>query len=228
MLLIERITLKGKFHSNRKKVFRIPYLKAGVGYFGLAQLTNQEFFSSWLPNFINNNSDVTSLGKFAESLRDALNRVVNRALLSRNVSGFHICGFNEDLYPEFWIVRNSKVFDNGIYRDLQKEYYCAEEFLSKFAGQSDSISINATVPGYRKEYNVNGDIRPFHYIWQQLDEPISRMFGEKDFIYPRTVERMEEVVKWKLKVIASFYHHFAQQKIIGNPVDAFILKASDK
>ena len=69
-------------------MFRIPYLKAGVGYFGLAQLTNQEFFSSWLPNFINNNSDVTSLGKFAESLRDALNRVVNRALLSRNVQVF--------------------------------------------------------------------------------------------------------------------------------------------
>jgi len=33
-----RITDNGKFHSNRQKVFEVPYLQAGVGYFGLAQL----------------------------------------------------------------------------------------------------------------------------------------------------------------------------------------------
>jgi hypothetical protein len=39
-----RITRGGKFDSNRRKVFEIPYLKASVGYFGLAQPTSREYF----------------------------------------------------------------------------------------------------------------------------------------------------------------------------------------
>src|SRR5687767_9428011 len=91
-----RITINGKFHSNRCKVFEIPYLNAGVGYFGLAQLNDKKFFSNWLPDFINKNSNLQALGQFAETLRDELNRTVEKFRLTQMVSGLHLCGYNAD------------------------------------------------------------------------------------------------------------------------------------
>jgi len=221
-----RITENGKFHSNRRKVFRIPYLNTGVGYFGLAQINDKEYFSDWLPNFINKNSDAQTIGQFAERLCDALNRTVEKFRLLKMVSGLHICGYNADHHPEFWIVRNSKVFDEvkGVYRDLKQEYYYQEEFLSQGAKKLGFTTINEKVPGHRYMYYVNGDVRAFHHIWRQLDDPIDRMFAGENFKSPKTKAEFEEVAKWKLKVIASFYNQFARQKIIGQPVNAFILQ----
>lgn len=220
-----RITVKGKFHSNRKKVFQIPYLNAGVGYFGLAQINAKEFFSSWLPNFINKNSDAQTLGLFAERLCNTLNRAVDKNLLSTMVSGLHLCGYNAEHRPEFWIVRNSKVFDEkaGVYQDLKTEYYCNEEFLKKGAGAMGFHTLSTIVPGHRCQYYLNGDVRPFHHIWQPLDQFLDGMFVGDNFRSPITMAGLESVAKWKLGVIASFYQQFARKKIIGTPIDAFTL-----
>jgi hypothetical protein len=220
-----RITINGKFHSNRKKIFQIPYLNAGVGYFGLAQVNAKGFFSDWLPNFINKNSDVQTLGHFAERLKDGLNQAVDKKLLSTIVSGFHLCGYNQKRPPEFWIVRNSKVFDEnlGIYQELKTEYYCDEEFLKRGAIVMGFNTLTTLVPGHRCQYYLNGDVRPFHHIWQPLDEFLAGMFSGENFRAPTTIAELEKAARWKLEVIASFYQRFARKKIIGTPIDAFIL-----
>jgi|SRR5215475_6845566 len=60
-------------------------------------------------------------------------------------------------------------------------------------------------------------------IWDELDKFLYGMFAFESFSSPKTQTEMEEVAKWKLSVIASFYKKFARRKLIGTPIDAFIL-----
>jgi hypothetical protein len=219
-----RITLNGKPLKPREKIFRIPYLNAGVGYFGLADINHKKTFRECLRNFIHNNSDAQTLGQFAERLRDELNRTVDKSMLSNMVSGLHICGYNAENYPEFWIVRNSDTFVDGVYRNLQKEYYCAEEFLETAAKKIDFNSVDDGQVMYQRQYYINGDTRPFQPIWERLDKSLADMFAYESFKRPTTIEGVEKIAQWKLSVIASFYNQFARQKIIGTPIDAFILQ----
>jgi hypothetical protein len=219
----QRLTRDGKYDSTQQKLFKIPYLNAGVGYFGLAQVNSREYFSSWLPNFIKMNSEVETPGQFAERLRDALNRTVNKSLLRRNISGLHICGYNAENFPEFWIVRNSDTFVDGAYRNLKTEYYCAEEFLARDAKEHGFNNITTVVKGYQYRFYINGDIRPFHHIWGPLGQFLKGMFVYEDFKQPKTPEEYVEVAKWKVRVIASFYKQYAKQEIIGAPIDGFPL-----
>lgn len=215
----------GKWHGNHQKIFQIPYLNAGVGYFGVAAVNNTEYFSSWLPNFINQNVNLETLGQFAHKLRDSLNRTVDKTFLKDRVSGFHICGYNAEHLPEFWIVRNTDCFEGGVYRNFKTEYYCDEEFLKRDA-RSSVVGFdgdNSTIAGYVRQYYINGDIRPFHLIWEELDKFLYGMFNFENFSSPKTQAEMEEVARWKLSVIASFYKKFARRKLIGTPIDAFIL-----
>jgi hypothetical protein len=83
--------------------------------------------------------------------------------------------------------------------------------------------VSPVIPGYVRQYYINGDIRPFHLIWEELDKFLYGMFAFESFSSPKTQSEMEEVAKWKLSVIASFYKKFARRKLIGTPIDAFIL-----
>jgi hypothetical protein len=219
-----RITLNGKPHRQDRKIFKIRYLNAGVGYFGLADINHKVTFSEWLPNFINKNSDAHSLGQFAERLRNELNRTVNKSLLADQISGLHICGYNAENYPEFWIVRNSETFIDGAYQNLKAKYYCAEEFLARDAKGLDFNSVGDGKLVYQRQYYINGDVRPFHHLWEPLNQFLAGMFAYEGFKRPKTPEEYSEVAKWKVRVIASFYNHFARKKIIGTPINAFVLQ----
>ena len=115
-----RITDKGKFVANHKKVFRISHLNAGVGYFGLAYPTpNRSWpFSNWLPDFIKRSSRTKTLGEFAQLLTENLNKVVSKSALDLQASGFHICGYNERNQPEMWFISNIEKMDGFYYSGL--------------------------------------------------------------------------------------------------------------
>jgi len=49
------------------------------------------------------------------------------------------------------------------------------------------------------------------------------MFSQADFKRPRQASDLEAIAKWKMGVISSFYKQFAKKKIIGTPIDAFVL-----
>ena len=174
----QRITLKDKFHSNRKKLFLIPYLNAGVGYFGLAQPNRTEFFSSWLPNFIRNNADAKTLEELARRLCHKLNQSVNKSILAKAPSGFHVCGYNVQNYPELWFVRNINRMEGNSYKDIGSEYIVSEDFLSRDAHNMGFDGSNPVVSDAFIQYYVNGDVRPFHSIWRQLDGFIATMLSE--------------------------------------------------
>ena len=223
-----RVTREGKFNSNRKKVFTIPYLNAGVGYFGLAQLDSRVFFSEWLPGFIQRESAVSSVGDFAKDLCKEPNRKVSKALLIANPSGFHICGYNGEGYPEFWFVRNIRGMNGYAYEGFEKEYFISEDFLRRDARRMGFDGKVSSVSGAFRQYYVNGDVRPYHAIWTQLDLFLNEMLAQPDFKRPKGIVGLEQCARWKLRLVSSFYKHFAKKQIIGGPVDAFVLSPKVK
>ena len=135
-----RITRVGKFDSNRRKVFEIPYLKASVGYFGLAQPTSREYFSSWLPNVIRHGYNVKTVKEFSEYLINELNRNVTKPLLKTIPSGFHLCGLAGDGIPEFYFIRNIDRMEGPYYKGFRDTYFCTEDFRTRDAIKNGPLS----------------------------------------------------------------------------------------
>ena len=218
-----RITFPGKTPPKfMKKIFQVEHLNAGVGYYGLAQVNEREYLSSWLPNFIRHSIDVSSLRDFAIKLHDELNQKVRKAWLCKQVSGLHICGYNADGLPELWHISNHQMRGNT-YVDIVPQYRLSEDFLREHARARGFDGTNPVVPNSFIQYYINGDVRPFHSSWIRLNEFIAEMFSYPDFKSSAQPKQYLEVAKWKMEVIASFYRKFAKKPLIGKPIDAFSL-----
>lgn len=218
-----RITMPGNARPRfMKKVVRIPHLAAGIGYYGLAEMQPNIFFSSWLPSFVSKSSEAKTLREFATKLREELNAKVNKSWMRKQPSGFHICGYNASGFPELWHICNHDM-EGNFYKDFLPEYGLSEDFLNRDALEQ---GFDGTTPAVQQpfiQYYINGDVRPFHSVWRRLDEFSAEMFSYQDFKYPHGPGEYVEVVKWKMKVIASFYQRFAKRPIIGGAIDGFVL-----
>lgn len=217
-----RLSVKGKFHSNQRKVFEIPFLKASVGYFGLAQPTLKEYFSSWLPNLIRNGHSIKTVKYFSEYLMYELNKKVSKGLLKSSPSGFHLCGLADDGIPEFYFIRNIEGMDGPFYKGFLDSYFCSEDFRSR-----DAIRNNDGTPRELAELHdsifwyVNGDLRSFWDFWLPATHFIDSFSQNRDF--PALKEDLERA-KWKLKVIAQLYDKYAKNKNVGGPIDGIRIK----
>lgn len=212
-----RLSIKGQFHSNQKKVFEIPYIKASVGYFGLAQPTMREYFSSWLPNIIRHGHSIRTVNEFSQYLMNELNNRVSKNLLKSNPSGFHICGLADDGIPEFYFIRNIERMEGPFYKGYLDSYYCSEDFRARDAIRSsdgsrrDIASLHDSIFWY-----VNGDLRSFWDFWLPATRFIDSFYLNQEF--PSLRSDLERA-KWKLRVIAQLYDKYAKKKIVGGPID---------
>ncbi|HLG15164.1 MAG TPA: hypothetical protein VJH03_11765 [Blastocatellia bacterium] len=220
-----RISYEKKFHALCKKIFRVPYLNAGIGFFGLAEVGQQPNatpMSDWLTSFITKNHDARTLSDFAHRLRDDLNRAVPRTSKISNPSGFHIAGFNQDGLPEFWYVRNIQNMDQHRYIGYLDRYRVTEDFLRRDASRDigyDGVSLKIPAPkmkGYR-----NGDIRGHMIAWKDLNSVLLRFLDLRDFRSLRTIPDFEEFTKFKMELIANVYEKYCTGSSIGKPIDVF-------
>jgi hypothetical protein len=217
-----RITVSGRYHSRRKKLFPIPYLRAGIGYFGLANCNRLDFFSSWLPNFIRRANSASSMNEFSDMLLEALNLDVDRRILRANPSGFHVCGYNDSNLPELHFVTNIGNMRGHVYSNFRSSYTHSEDFLRRDARALGWDGINTRIPSSNIQYYINGDVRPFHAVWRQLDSFFSVMMSQGDFRERRFPESVRNRADWKLRAISSFYKRYAREVTIGPPVDTLV------
>jgi len=219
--------LNGAFDSLRKKLFKIPYLSAGISYFGLAQVFpngRRQYLSDWLPVFIRKNSGAQNLGDFSSTLRDELHKIVPSSVLGANASGFHIGGYNAQGIPEFWFLTNIGGMDDFRYKDLAPRYSDpSSDFLRRDAVKlgwdgTNPASVASVIQIYR-----NGDFRAHVAAWEKLDGMLAQLLGFPDFRKPKTPDDLGKWVKFKLEVIAYFYKNFADREIISRPIDVFCL-----
>jgi hypothetical protein len=217
-----RISINGKFHSNQKKIFEVPHVKGSVGYFGLAQPTTREYFSSWLPNVISKSHGTRTIKEFAQYLMDELNRNVAKSLLRTNPSGFHVCGLADDGIPEFYFIRNIERMEGPFYKGFKDSYSCSEDFRTRDAirdnnGQLRELdSLHDIILWY-----VNGDLRSFWEFWLPATQFIDNFQLNSEF--PDLKSDLERA-KWKLRVIAQLYGRYAKQKVVGGPIDGIEIK----
>jgi len=225
-----RITREQQYDSTRKKLFNIRKLNAAISYYGLAEVyparqrAKSEYLSSWLPTFIKNHSDAKSMEDLALSLREELHKIVPKETLARHASGFHICGFNEDGFPDFFHLTNVTKIRGDKYAEVEDQYQRpSSDFLGRDARKTldwDGQSTMAIKPGgviYR-----NGDFKSHALAAELLDEMLERFFTFPDFRRPKTPEDHRDFVKFKLEVIAYTYKKWAKSKLIGRPIDVIV------
>jgi hypothetical protein len=178
--------------EREKKLFRIPYLEAGVSYFGLAEVVpsgRRQFLSQWLPAFITKNSDAPSLRDFAFRLRDELNKIVPPQILRHNPSGFHICGYNGAGFPEFWFLRNIGGMDGFAYKDFEPRYgEPTSDFLDRDAKTLGWDGIHPESVQNKVQIYRNGDVRAHVSGWERLDQMLVEMLQYPDFKLPMSAD----------------------------------------
>jgi len=205
-----RISRGKKPDSSRRKVFQIPSMNAGIGYFGLAEVPSKNRtipMEKWLTDYLSS-APANSLQSFAESLAVELNASVPQYIRQQCISGFHIAGFNNNGRLEFWYVRN--VADDR--QTVFGVYEPREDFQARDA--------SLLKPGESQIYR-NGDIRAHVVAWETIDNSFGQLLGTPNFKVLSTPDEYAGWVKFKLEVIAMFYERYCSISMIGSPVDAF-------
>jgi len=208
-----RISVGGRRCAERRKILRVPTKRAGIGYFGLAELPlqgRQRHMDVWLSDFLEARAALPSLRDLAVALATELNRVVPAATRNAHMSGFHLAGFDRHGRPEFWFIRN--VADDRT--TLLGRYSAREDFQRR-----DRARLQA---GAAQIYR-NGDIRAHASAWESIDASFGALLGAPGFtpgVGPMAHTRW---VQFKLETIAHFYQRFCTTSIIGKPVDAFVI-----
>ncbi len=211
-----RISLEGRRHAERLKILRVPTKRAGIGYFGLAELPlrgRQRHMDAWLADFLSAHSSLPSLEDLATTLATELNRVVPAAIRQTYVSGFHLAGFNGHGEPEFWFIRN--VADDRT--TLLPHYSAREDFQRRDRAHLPPSSVQI----YR-----NGDIRAHAAAWESIDISFGMLLALPDFSPGVGPIRYMRWVQFKMETIAHFYQRFCASSIIGKPVDTFVITLS--
>lgn len=204
----------GTYADTRRKIFRVPMLNAGIGYFGLAEIpqkTSNVPMSIWLKEFIKGSKGLPTLKDFSKTLAAELNTAVPKNRRTSEHSGFHIAGFSAQAKPEFWFVRN--VADDR--KTLLGNYQAREDFQGRDAPKLAHGAFQI----YR-----NGDIRAHVVAWEAMDNSFGALLSFPDFKPLTTPEEYVEWVKFKMRVIAKFYKKFCKYSIIGTPIDAFAIR----
>lgn len=207
-----RISLGGRHHCERRKILPVPRKRAGIGYFGLAELPlagRQRHMDTWLADFLQATSHVRTLGELANELAENLNRIVPAPMRRAHVSGFHLAGFSQE-QPEFWFVRN--VDDDRV--TMLGQFSAREDFQ----GRDRPLLPAGAVQIYR-----NGDIRAHVAAWEEIDRSFGSLVGAPDFQVGAGPVAYARGVKFKMETIAHFYQRFCRTSIIGKPVDAFVI-----
>lgn len=212
-----RISRDGADAGARKKVFRIPGRKAGIGYFGLAEIetgASLQPMSEWVQDFFYSIDPSDDLAAIADRLATALNATVPRFYAESEVAGFHLAGLRPDGSAEFWFIRN--IDDAG---RLRLRRFEAREDLQ---GRDRPASPTGVSVIYR-----NGDTRAHVAAWRALDQSLGALLGTTDFRPVITTRDYEDWVTFKMETLAAFYEVFATESIIGRPVDCFVISPND-
>ena len=226
-----RITWPNGKKQTWKKMFKIPYLYGAISFYGRADFFPQGkkdsiSFSTWLPNFINRNSNTGTLENFSNCLRDELNRIIPSNQIGAMVSGFHICGYNAQGYPDFWSLSNYETMTDFEYVGIKNQYKTpANDFLSGDAKSFgwdgiDPFSINSgQVMIYR-----NGDVRAHAKVFDNLNDIYKYLSSFPDFKTISDFADYRDFIKFKLEIIAYIYKKLAKKPIIGTPIDIWLLE----
>jgi hypothetical protein len=185
----------------RIKLFRIPNLRAGIGYFGLAQVSGQ-LMETWLEKFIHKNASMATLHEFAHSLASALPAETN-VNEGQQKSGFHLAGYGtigDGNLPEMHFIRNyegKSILPNRKFR--------ATEELSRnnFQGfRTNDLQEGIFIQnGYHEVYNIFS--QPIVHAFRDHIWPDPEFVGE-----PKTASEWAKMTEFRMQVVRMVFEKF--------------------
>ncbi|MBI4590546.1 MAG: hypothetical protein HY725_17085 [Candidatus Rokubacteria bacterium] len=219
-----RISSDGGYFGTHPKLFRIPYLHGAISYFGLAvfrdSAANTCRFWDWLPAFIKRQTGVRDLRTFAYNLRDALHQLIPADTLRKAPSGFHICGYNEQFFPDYWFLTNIREMKGyapsrieSSYKAPGSHFLCRDAAKLGWDGQDPSSARSKVMMIYR-----NVDFRARAVVWKQL----KHMWQFPDFMRPQRSADYRDYVRFKFEFIAHLYRRWGRKEVIAKPIDVMV------
>jgi hypothetical protein len=231
-----RIIRDGKVENPRRKLFAIPYIKSTVSYYGRASFVNDKgkevYFSEWLPAFIRDNNNITSLEEFSKALQSALSSTISYEQKIDSPSGFHLSGYSRgDGLPEFWGFSNltNSMDSEGNYKKPFKNYgEPTSDFLERDARNPEIHwdGVNPSSAGNALQIYRNGDIRTHVLASEALDFTMKNIMNLSGFKKADTIENYADYVKFKFEFLSYLYKNWARSQIISRPIDVIILTKS--
>jgi hypothetical protein len=212
------------YAETRKKIFKVPYLQAGVGFFGLAEAPingSTKPMSDWLERFIQRNSHLASMKTFASALANSLNVDIPLQRRKQNISGFHLAGYNITGLPEFWYVRNvddDRSTITGTY-EVREDFLHRDAAVLGYDGQNPHSVHTGLVQIYR-----NGDIRAHVTSWEKIEEGFGTLLKEPQFKKLKTISDSEQWVRFKMEIVAYFYKNYCRESLAGRPIDTISIE----
>jgi len=215
---------RGKHAGIARKIFPISNLKAGIGFFGIAEiLINKQWksMSPWLQNFIAKNYNVGSMRSLARLLKKELDKNIPNDVKRKYPSGFHLTGFNSEGYPEFWFVTNIGGMKGTAYTNLKDYFSISEDFLRRDLGKLGYDGIKPTIPAIKNQCYRHGDTRAHIIVWEKFDRILMEFFSLPDFKPIKSVKGYEDLLRFKMQLIARIYKKWCRVSLISTPIDVF-------
>jgi hypothetical protein len=219
----------GNFLYRKTKVFQIPYLNAGIGYYGIAygvEKGRQISLDDKLKDFIQKSGALKTIEEFSRRWFQEATNFVPSAERARSVSGFHIAGFNSDRLPEFWHICNHEGFIGLAYARTFPDYRGpAEQFLAQYGPESLGYDLASKRFGVRDVFTLrNGDIRAHAVMWGALSPIFDVLRQFPDFTIPDDDEGYKQEIQFKMGIINDIYKRFCHTEHVGAGWDTFILR----
>jgi hypothetical protein len=229
-----RVTKNGQYDSTRKKLFSVPMINGMVSYFGLAGIQKNNklvYFSDWVPRIIRVlSASKRCLKDFAYCFQTELNHFIPEKYLRTNPSGFHISGFDQNGWPDFYWISNINEMDGLEYKALQRKYKLPEShFLNRDAKQilgwngKDPSKIENKSCGYR-----SGSLEGHIAAWPCLSSTIEKLSKSNLFKAKKDARNLCERTKLQFEVIAYFYKKLAKKKIVAKPIDVIVIESKKR
>lgn len=217
-----RISRGGNYYDTQPKLIRIPHLRAGLGYFGLAEVQRVPMHDVLRAIIESRRArEASSLQEMADIIAEQLNGRIG-PVERRQRSGLHLAGYGTENLPEFWFIRNVDDLgnpDSDVYR-VREDFKRGHLKTLGYDGSNLKSVPTGRVFTYR-----NGDLRAHEYAWTKLDEAFAAILKHPDFRPVENVKDYAEWVKFKMKVIAFLYKAWCKTPVIGPPIDTIVLKS---
>lgn len=206
-----------EFDTFRSKIFQVPNINGGIGYFGLAKISGI-YMDKFIKKFIGNIPKEFSIEEFTELLKKELDSNFNSI---NAISGIHICGYNDsELGAKFFLLKNYDSMKDIYNQKFQRKYNYEEHIKEYVKTKFWFLDLH------------NGTLEKYNNILGRRYETFNNQKLQKNLPkYMRNLEDYQKMVKNIFKEIIKSYrreNRFPPVNTENGEPEVFTLQPSEK
>lgn len=205
------------FDGFRSKIFQVPNINGGIGYFGLAKISGI-YMDRFIEKFIGNIPKEFSIEEFTELLKKELDSNFKSI---NGISGIHICGYDDsELAVKFFLLRNYNSMKDIYNQKFQRKYNYKEHIREYVKTKFWFLDLH------------NGTLEKYNNILKRKFEAFNnRKLQKYSPKYMRSLQDYEKMVKSIFREIIKRYrkeNRFSPVNTENGEPEVFTLQPSGK